>query len=270
MRFFSSLHLVSFSTLAFATMASAQVSVTAVGFTYEQNFDIEAGSSRNIPWTDNSNFPGWSILLTGTGAPPTQLRATNGISTSDTNVYHWRSGTSDTDHALGFYPQTVTDAIIAGVRFTNNTGQTLTSFTISYTGEQWRVSGPTGAGPTQSVNNQIVVAYKLGETLSLDEAGFTSISDLTFNSLREGEASSTAIDGNLPEHRTVFSPVTISDLNWAPGTDLWIRFRDADSTGLDQGMAIDDFSFSAIPEPSTYAMLTGLLALVVVAWRRRR
>ena len=46
-----------------------------------------------------------------------------------------------------------------------------------------------------------------------------------------------------------------------------------DLTGLDGGATFDNFMFSgvaAVPEPSTYAAITGALALAFVAYRRRR
>ncbi|MCW5548131.1 MAG: PEP-CTERM sorting domain-containing protein [Opitutaceae bacterium] len=50
-------------------------------------------------------------------------------------------------------------------------------------------------------------------------------------------------------------------------------FRIVTSSGIDWGTAIDEielYSTSAIPEPSTYAVLAGLAALGLAAWRRRR
>ena len=51
-----------------------------------------------------------------------------------------------------------------------------------------------------------------------------------------------------------------------------IRFSDPDHSGNDHGLAIDDFSvsYTAIPEPSTYAAIVGVLALGGVMWQRRR
>lgn len=47
-----------------------------------------------------------------------------------------------------------------------------------------------------------------------------------------------------------------------------LRWMDTNDPGTDNGLGIDDFSVTAVPEPLHYgAILSGLLALI--AWRRR-
>lgn len=57
-------------------------------------------------------------------------------------------------------------------------------------------------------------------------------------------------------------------------SDVVIRFQfgdqNASGIGAGSGFKIDNIVVTAIPEPSTYAALFGLLALGCVAWRRRR
>ena len=67
----------------------------------------------------------------------------------------------------------------------------------------------------------------------------------------------------------MFAPETVTISGWNDGTDLWIRWFDANSTGFDQGLAVDDFSFSAVPEPAAGAALMGLVALTLAGLRRR-
>ena len=57
-----------------------------------------------------------------------------------------------------------------------------------------------------------------------------------------------------------------------PGTATFeMRFQIAAGafTGAGAGIAVDNVTVSAVPEPATYAALVGLLALGVVVWRRR-
>ena len=85
-------------------------------------------------------------------------------------------------------------------------------------------------------------------------------------------ATAGALDGNNAVNRVVVNPVTVTGINWAPGTDLWLRWTDPQLSGkADQGMAIDDLLFSAdvsVPEPSTSALL--VLAAVGLCISRRR
>jgi len=63
----------------------------------------------------------------------------------------------------------------------------------------------------------------------------------------------------------------VTGINWAPGTSLWLRWRDPNDPGSDHGMAIDNFSFSAVPEPTTFALVgLGMGAAGLVSRRLRR
>jgi len=58
--------------------------------------------------------------------------------------------------------------------------------------------------------------------------------------------------------------VTITDINWLPGTDLWLRWDDVNNSGNDHGLAIDDLAFLAIPEPSGIVLLgVGIATLLL-------
>ena len=56
-----------------------------------------------------------------------------------------------------------------GARFTNNTGSTLVSFTLAFTGEQWRDGG--AATPNAQ---SLTVGYRVGGAL-IQDPGFTDI-----------------------------------------------------------------------------------------------
>jgi hypothetical protein len=80
-----------------------------------------------------------------------------------------------------------------------------------------------------------------------------------------------SLDGHAAANRHVFAPVTITGLNWAPGTDLWVRWSDPQVAGADHGLAIDDFSFSAtgVPEPASLGLLAAAGAPLLAGRRRR-
>ena len=75
------------------------------------------------------------------------------------------------------------------------------------------------------------------------------------------------LDGNLAANRVAGITHMVSGIKWAPGTELWIRWRDGYTH---DGIAIDNVSFSAstdIPEPSAFLLLAS--ALLCCICRRR-
>ncbi len=229
------------------------------GTTYTQNFDSLANSptNTNISWTDNSTLPGW---YEEKGNNPDSYRAGDGSS----NAGHiWSYGANDsTERALGALASNGTGTVYFGVRFRNNhTSWVLTSFTVSYTMEQWR-SGKTSAETT-------FFEYKVSTTdTDVNGVGYTgnSSGDLVTVNL----SGSGAVNGNDAANQTAIS-FTVTGITWNPGEDLWLRWRDPNDTGNDHGMAIDDFTFSAVPEPTTFALVgLGMGGATLVARRLRR
>jgi hypothetical protein len=134
----------------------------------------------------------------------------------------------------------------------------LTSFTVSYTGEQWRAA---------NTEAQVIdFDYSLNASSIEDGAAtFVDVNALDFTSLVLD--STGAKDGNTAANRTVIAPVTVSSIAWTPGTDLWIRWRDLNDGGNDHGLAIDDLKFSALPEPGSLLLLVSAV-LSLLAYRR--
>src|SRR5215207_6373418 len=120
----------------FSQRTQAQVSVTTLGVPYTQNFDALPASSSET-FTNNSTLPGWYHARTGTG---TTIVANDGSSNAG-NLYSYGTGTA-TDRALGSVGSgnAAVGNLFWGVRLTNNTGATITSLDVQYTGEQWRNS----------------------------------------------------------------------------------------------------------------------------------
>src|SRR5262249_1281978 len=140
-------------------------------------------------WTNNSTIPGWYHARTGNG---TTIVANDGASNAG-NLYSYGTGTS-TDRALGSIGSSNVAAgnFFWGVRLQNNTGSTITSLTVSYTGEQWRNS----AAAAQTVT----FSYLIGSptvTGSLAEFQSTGVRvpNLDFTSPVTGGTAG-ALDGN--------------------------------------------------------------------------
>lgn len=250
-----------------AGAASAQ-SILYSGGTYSQNFDGLASS-------------GFEAL---TGAGPHHLQGVLG-STSVNGRYAFRSGGSGTttefraqdgslsgsagrgvvsfgttgsgERALGGL---ATSAQIGrfGAVLVNNTSETLTDVTISYTGEQWR------RGNVPAPGNTLYFAYALSNSIADATTTFAPLNFVAPNN--QSSPTEVALNGNDPLNQTFIS-ATLLGLNWAPGTSLAIAWQCEDISGQDDGLAIDGVSISAVPAPGSVALLAmgGLLAA-----RRRR
>ncbi|MFN8456455.1 MAG: hypothetical protein U0401_17600 [Anaerolineae bacterium] len=132
--------------ISFACLASVQPAradgcfgLTSLGTTYTQNFDtLATGGTTNA----TSTLPlGWTLTETGGGTRDNEQYATDdgGSNTGDTYSF---GATSNSERAFGGL-QSATLIPVIGVCFTNNTGSTLNSLRIVYTGEEWRF-GATG------------------------------------------------------------------------------------------------------------------------------
>lgn len=69
--------------------------------------------------------------------------------------------------------------------------------------------------------------------------------------------------------QTVNQTFVVGDFNWA-NTTVNLRVFDTENFFASSGIDIDNFSVTAIPEPSAFAAFAGLGALALVALRRRR
>ena len=170
------------------------------------------------------------------------------------------TGSGNTGGAYNFGSISATDRCLGalasgniprlGVLLTNNTGSTLTTFTITFTGEQWRNGGSNNV-------NTLAFAYKIGATNIDDAVGYVANTAGNFSSVKTS-ATASALDGNLAANRGNVS-VTVTGITWADGTVLGLRWDDANDTGSDDGLGIDDWAFSATagtPLPSVSLSLS--------------
>jgi hypothetical protein len=245
-------------------VANAAVSYSTAGGTYAQDFDSLTSSTSSTTWTNNSTLPGWSLFGHTGVAIATYLGGTGSSNTG--SIFSF--GTN-ADRALGgvgsgnaYWGGTgPASGAIAGwwsVAITNDTGASLSEFTVGFDGEQWR-NGNTSA-------QTMVLEYGFGATFGAVASWTAPGGAFDFTSPSFG-GTAAALDGNLPANRTADLGGTISNLNWGVGDTLWIRWVERNDAGSDHGLAVDNFSFSAVPAPGSIALF-GMGALV--AGRRRR
>lgn len=202
--------------------AHAQVSLT--GGTYNQNFDTLAnsGTSSTLP-------AGWALNESGTNANTTYTAGTGSGNAGDSYSFGAAGGT---DRALGGLLSGSLNPGF-GACFSNNTGTALGSIDIAYTGEQWRLG-------TAARTDRIDFQYSLNAT-SLSNGTWTDVDALDF--VTPNTATTGAKDGNAVGNRTSING-TISDIAFANGGTICMRWNDFNASGADDGLAVDDFSIT--------------------------
>ncbi len=233
---------------ALATFSAAHagttcVSLTTLGSGYTQNFDTLSNTAAST--TNPLTITGWFQNETGGGARDNEQYAvdTGGSNTGDTFSY---GSAAATDRALGGL-QSGTLIPVIGACFTNNTGTTVASLDISYTGEQWRIANIVAAR-----DDRLDFQFST-DASSLTTGAWTDVNGLDFTNPVKTAAAASALDGNNATNRTsVSSSVTSQSI--ANGATFWIRWNDLNASGADDGLAVDDFSLipqgAAAPPPN--------------------
>ena len=105
----------------------APMAAISLSSSYSQDFNTLATSGTTNAWTDDSTISGWYSTRT--------VYIANAGTTTNGALYSFGTGTA-TERALGSIASGSTGTIRYGARFTNDTGNIITSITVSYTGEQ--------------------------------------------------------------------------------------------------------------------------------------
>lgn len=151
------------------------------------------------------------------------------------NTYSFATASATTDRALGSVASGSVQTTISA-SFTNNTGATMTYFTITYVGEQYRFGGRSPASA-----DKLRFSYKIGAGSWIAYTKLDFISPYAPNS----STSVSSMNGNSVSYKFYIDRM-ISGISIPNGTTFYIRFVDSDITGSDDGLAIDDFTLSTI------------------------
>lgn len=243
----------------FTTRTSAQIQMPASpapisvvsGTAYTQDFNSLAptGISTALP-------QGWAFAESGSSEDSTYAAGTGSSATGNTYSFGL-AGSSD--RAFGTL-QSGSLISTVGAVFQNDSGTTITSLTISYTGEEWRLGD--GTGRLDRLEFQIST-----DATSLFSGTWIDFDDLDFST--PNTTTTGAKDGNALENRNTLS-FTISGLSISIGSVLWIRWVDLNATGSDDGLSVDDFTLEIAG--TTAVKLAGFNALreetrVVLNWQ---
>ena len=215
--------------------ASAIAQVPYSTGTYTQSFDslITSGST---PWIDNLTVPGFYSYMIKKAAPFPWLMADTGKNGSTATIYSY-GATLQPERALGMMPGSTPGDVEMGVRITNNSGHTLTSFTASYDGEEWRACCTSP--------QMLQVDYYLGSPATLDSGTWNDLSAMDFSGPIVSATGNYSLDGNAAANSIRNISRTVSPIVWPAGSDLWIRWKNASLPGANASLAIDNFRFSA-------------------------
>lgn len=212
-----------FSCAALPQLAAAQ----AVDFNggYSQDFDTLAnsGSSAALP-------AGWAIAEAGTsGNNNGQYQAGDGSSNSgDTWSY---GSTGSTERALGSILSGSLNSRF-GVQLVNRSGGSLSSVSISYIAEQWRLG-------TAARVDRLDFEYSLNATGLADTAATWTAFDALDAVAPVTAGTAGALVGNAAANRVAVSG-NLTGLSWGADQVLWIRWIDFNASSNDDGLAIDD------------------------------
>jgi len=211
----------------------SQVSITTAGAAgaYSQNFNGTFLGTGAYNLTDNAAANlGWYSLRTTGNAVPNVFAADPGGNVAG-QFYNYGSVAS-ADRALGSVARSnggsTTDDIFYGLRIQNDTGSTVKSVRVQYTGEEWEERS--AAAQVLSFGYQI----SAGNITTLTGA-FIPVPTLDLTSPQIGLAG--ALDGNAAANRVVLNqaiPVTI-----APGSEIMLRWQ-MPAGILSNGLAVDD------------------------------
>lgn len=213
-------------------ITSEDVGTIPFNGSYSQDFNTLANSG-----TGSTTPLGWLFSESGANANTTYAAGDGG--SNGGNTYSFGTGT-DADRAFGGLRSGSLIPIVGAV-FTNTTGATVTSLTITYTGEQWRL-GTTGR------NDRLDFQYSLNNN-SITSGTFVHVDGLDFIA-PIGTGTAGALDGNASANRVTIT-YTINGINIPNGSNFAIRWTDFDVTGAEDGLGIDDFTITLGCTPPT-------------------
>lgn len=226
--------------------------------TYTQSFDVMGTTASGFP----NGWYGYKFAGTGAAAIGSFVTAPTVGSGSSTTGALYNFGLAGTnlltDRALG---SVASGGFIGafGASFVNNSGSTIegANVKIAFRAEQWRQG-------TTANTELMPFEWKIGGAIN-DTTGWTGASTFDVLEILAPSVSGNPVDGNATGNHASVTLANLSGLTgWASGQTLHIRWTDADDTGGDSGMAVDDFvlDISGVvpPAPASYWDSNGSVA----------
>lgn len=227
-----------FLTACAAFMGSAldaQFLITSPTYTYTQDFgtSVISASGTNIT-SGTANLTGWSYDAALSG----EINITAAAPTNTGGRYAYTLN-GNSNRKIGSRPSGGTGDVKYGILFRNTSGQTIQSFSVSYTGYQLSLGGNTNANVNKLTVDYIVSASSIGITAG----GGTSMPSLDFSQTQfVGSANTGSQGAGYPAAvGTNATSGCISVAASVPNNSyLLIRWSDLDDSQNDPHLAIDD------------------------------
>jgi len=223
--------------------------VTINGITYSLanpfSFSSPVIASGNAGGLGIAALGGWYGMADPGASVGTRFGATDGDQTTGGILSFGLP--SGGNRALGLLATSTTGFTAFGVKFVNDTAQTLTCMTLQLTGEVWRQS---------NLRKTLQFYYLVDPTAT---ASFSTAYTALVPSLNVGfptvaaDVGGVAVDGTSSLNQTNLGVVNLA-INWPPGAALWLAWEMADPTGKAQGLGIDNFVFAAADQTMATAM----------------
>lgn len=211
---------------------NAQTYYSLTGLSYTQDFNtmdtVTSSPSTNLPL-------GWSLFERGTGAAADQKYVAGYGASNAGNAYSFGVA-ADSDRALGSIASGSNQPHF-GMAIINNTTSDINAITIAYKGEQWRL------GDTLAVADSLVFEYStlvwgMNDTVNT----WTQEWGLMFNSPVVTAAAATPLVGNVAPNFT--NKTGTFSVTVPVGDTIYLRWRDINITGADDGLSVDDLSIN--------------------------
>ena len=197
--------------------------------TYSENFDSMGTNAVLVN--------GWAAIRgAGTNPNGAPLSPLVGIGTGTGGIYNTGSIGPD-DRAIGTLASGTTIPYF-GASFLNSTGSLITGMSLAGFSELWRAG-------SNALAETLTFQFSFDAT-SLSSGTWTDLSAMNLAEPNPTLTTNTPPpDGNLPENRLpVTTGVTPVAVSWLDTTSMWIRWKDANDTGSDALIALDDFSLT--------------------------